>query len=191
MKEVTLKDLGTVTTGFTFRKKIEADPSGGFLVIQGKNIRKDRSLDTSDLTPIRLPSGSRVEGKLIELNDILVMCRGDFPYATHITESLPPTVAQNSFSSLRLHDPTSILPAYLTLILNQSLIQNRIRQQIRGTNIPYLSIEALRNLRVPLQPIEKQASILALHNSIRFEQELHRQLETARLELLDALILSD
>lgn len=191
MNEVALSEIADVTTGFPFRKKIEADPKGEFLVIQGKDIRSDRTLNTEGLTPIRLPAGSRVGGKLIEMNDILMMCRGEFPYATHVPDRLPPTVAQNSFSVLRLHDPMATIPSYLALVLNQSRVQRQIRQRIKGTKIPYLGIEQLRGLQVPLQPLERQASILALYEGMLRERQFHRDLESARRGLLDALLIQD
>jgi restriction endonuclease S subunit len=191
MKEVELGEIATVTSGFAFRKKIEPDPTGGFFVIQGKDIRSDHTLRTGDLTPIRLPAGSRVSGKLIEAGNILVMCRGEFPYATHVADQLPPTVAQNSFSVLQSLNPNEVIPAYLTLVLNQSAVQRQIRQRIKGTKIPYLSIENLRNLKIPHQPIRHQMEMLALHDSMKHERQLHRTLEKRRRNLLDALLLKN
>jgi len=189
MQERPLESIADVQTGFPFRGKIESDPESNYRVIQGKDIQPDLSYDPKKLTRFNVPPRARPEGKLLQKDDIIVMTRTDSPYAVRITEALPHIVVQNSFNTIRIKSTESVLPGYLAMMLNQGLLRARIATLLKGSNIPYIRIEDLRNLSIPLPSIERQQQLTELEAAFRHEQNLHRQLETERQALLDALIL--
>lgn len=190
MIEKPLSSLADVQTGYPFRGKVEGDPNGSFCVIQSRDIRNDLSLKTSELTKFKMPASARSESKLLQPGDLLVMSRTDKPYAIQLPDDLPPSVAHTSFYSIRIRATNTLRNEFLVLLLNSNLLQNRLQSLIKGTSIPYIRIDDLRSLSIPLPPLEKQQQIVRLHQSFQREAELHRKLEATRQELIDELILS-
>ncbi|MCB1129603.1 MAG: restriction endonuclease subunit S [Verrucomicrobiae bacterium] len=186
-----LGEIARILTGYTFRTRIEDDPGGSFLVIQGKDIRSDRSLDTENLTRIHLPQRSHSdEEKWVKPGDVLLMTRGDYNYGVFIDTTLPPTVTQNSFCTLRVNENTEVYPDFLATILNQPTLQGRLKSLRSGSSIPNITLGALRELEIPLPPLSIQSEIVHLSRQIHHEKALSDQLHIARLRQLDALAAS-
>ncbi len=188
---VPLADLARILTGYTFRARIENDPGGSFRVIQGKDIRSDRSLDAQNLTRIHLPDRSWSDPeKWVKPGDVLLMTRGDHNYAVFIETALPPTVTQNSFCTLRVTDESVLLSDYLATILNQPALQARLKALRSGSSIPNITLGALKNLEIPLPPLPIQREIVTLSRLIHREKALADQIHAARLRQLDTLAAS-
>lgn len=189
MRIVKLQDIADVLTGYPFRTKVEHDPQGDLRVIQVKDILKDRTLNPDKLTQIRLTGKARPEKKFVHRDDVLVMTRTEKPYAVHLRQELPRTVVQNSFNTVRLRTPGEMEPEFLAMLLNQSLMQSKMAARIKGSSIPYMRVEDLTSLPVPIPSIERQRVLVALEKTLRRERKLHRELEKARQDQLDGLIL--
>ncbi len=188
---VQLGKIARILTGYTFRTRIEDTPSGRFRVIQGRDIRADRSLDAENLTRIHLPERSWSDpGKWVKPGDVLLMTRGDHNYAVFIETALPPTVTQNSFCTLRVIDETSLLPDYLATILNQPNLQARLKALRSGSSIPNITLGALKNIEIPLTTLPIQREIVTLSRLIHREKALASQIHAARLRQLDTLAAS-
>lgn len=185
---VQLDEFARILTGHTFRTRIEDTPNGQFRVVQGKDIRPDCSLDGENLTRIHLPERTRPDPeKWVKPGDILLMTRGDHNYAVFIESPLPPTVTQNSFCTLRVNDAATLLPDYLSTILNQPTLQARLKSLRSGSSIPNITLGALRNLEIPLPPLPIQHEIVNLSRLIHREKALADQIHAARLRQLDSL----
>lgn len=194
MKETTLNQLAEVQTGYPFRKKVEHDPRGDVAVVQARDVREvqgERMLDADGLCRIRLPAGSRPEGKFLQPGDVLYMIRSETPYAVGIFDLPLRAVAQNSFNVIRLKPGAGLLPAYLVMVLNQPLMQARVGALMKQGTVPYVQIEDLRNLTVPVPPAERQRDLVNLEKKLARQRVLHRQLETLRQQELNALILEN
>lgn len=191
MKHLNLEDIADVETGYPFRGKLEDDPSGDIRVIQAKDIRADMTFDPERLTRIRSKAKSRFGKKLVNQGDVIYMTRTAHPYAAYIPMQLPDTVVQNSFATLRLRSPGDVLPEFLAMLLNQSLMRSRITACIRGATVPYVQLGDLKKLKLPLPSLDRQKALVGLETAMRHEESLNRQLEQARKEQLDALILSE
>lgn len=191
MKELALADIADVLSGYSFRTKVEHDPEGDLRVIQARDIRADLTLDLGGLTRIRLKDAARPERKLVKRDDVLVMVRTEQPYAVHLPEDMPPAIVQNSFNTLRVRSE-AVLPEFLAMMLNQGVMQSRMTAAIAATaTIPYIKVQDLRALKVPVPPLERQRTLVALEQALRREQALHRALQKARQAQLEALILID
>ncbi len=188
MFEMCLSDLAEVQTGYPFRSKVEHDPKGDIRVIQGKDIDPHLRFDVAKLTRIRLKGSARPENKFIQRDDVIFMTRSEKPYAVHVADEMPPTVVQNSFNTLRLLSTRDMLPEFLAMILNQSLMEARIAAHIKRATIPYIRVQDLRGVMVPVPPLSRQHSLVSLEQTLIRERQLHRELEFARLQQLDSLI---
>jgi hypothetical protein len=183
-----LGKVARIHTGHSFRSRIQHDPVGYFRVIQGKDIRSDRTLDAENLTRVHIPEHSRSKpDKWVKRDDILLMTRGDHNYAVFIDTPLPPTVTQNSFCTLRVINETTLLPNYLATVLNQPALQARLKSLRSGSSIPNITLGALRNLEIPLPPLPIQREIVNLSRLIHREKALADKIHAARLRQLDAL----
>ena len=189
MQESPLQEIAEVQTGYPFRTKVESAPDGDLRVIQGKDVEEGRALDPEALMRIRLPGRSRPREKLVRKDDVIVMIRSERPFAVHLACEMPPAVVQNSFNTLRLRSADRMTPEFLAMILNQSLMRSRIAALLKGSTIPYVRVEDLRAVLVPVPALDRQRSLVALEQAQRRERELHRELELARQQWLDALIL--
>ncbi len=188
---VPLEKLTRILTGYTFRTRIEDDPGGFFRVIQGKDIRPDCSLNVDNLTPIHLPDRSYTDPeKWVKPGDVLLMTRGEYNYAVPIESTLPPTVTQNSFCTLRVIEDAEILSDYLATILNQPALQAQLKSLRSGSSIPNITLGALKQLKIPVPPLHFQSEIVNLARAIREEKSLADQIHFARLRQLDALTAS-
>lgn len=188
---VPLREITRILTGYTFRTRIEDTPAGQFRVIQGKDIRADRTLDAENLTRIHLSDRSWSDpDKWVKPGDVLLMTRGDHNYAVFIDAALPPTVTQNSFCTLRVIEETTLLPDYLATILNQPTLQARLKALRSGSSIPNITLGALKNLEIPLPPLPIQREIVTLSQLIHREKSLADQIHAARLRQLDTLAAS-
>jgi Type I restriction modification DNA specificity domain len=188
---VPLGEVARILTGYTFRTRIEDTPNGRFRVIQGKDIRADRSLDAENLTHIHLPDRSWSDPeKWVKVGDVLLMTRGEHNYAVFIETALPPTVTQNSFCTLRVTDESALLSDYLATILNQPTLQARLKALRSGSSIPNITLGALKNLDIPLPPLPIQREIVTLSRLIHREKALADQIHAARLRQLDTLAAS-
>jgi hypothetical protein len=188
---VPLREIARILTGYTFRTRIEDSPTGRFRVVQGKDIRADRTLDAENLTRIQLSDRSWSDPeKWVKPGDVLIMTRGDHNYAVFIETTLPPTVTQNSFCTLRVADESALLPDYLATILNQPTLQARLKALRSGSSIPNITLGALKNLEIPLPPLPIQREIVTLSRLINREKALADQIHAARLRQLDTLAAS-
>ncbi|MBL9160979.1 MAG: restriction endonuclease subunit S [Verrucomicrobiales bacterium] len=191
MTEKPLDSIAEVMTGYPFRGRVESIPDGDLRVIQARDVVDGQLVDLDRLTRIRLPGRARPAEKFVQRDDVIVMIRSEKPYAVHLPFEMPPTVVQNSFNTLRIHRGIPLIPEFLAMILNQSLMRARLAELIKGSTIPYIRVEDLRSVMVPLPPIERQRCLVALESAQRRERQLHRELESARQEWLDAMILAN
>lgn len=188
--EQALTTLADIQTGYPFRGKVKGDPLGSHIAIQSRDIDDALNLKLDGITRFRMPANARSEGKQLQSGDILVMSRTEKPYAIQIPQAFPPAVAHTSFYTIRIRKEDRLLASFLTLSLNSNLLQNRLQSLIKGTSIPYIRIDDLRTLPIPLPTLEKQKQIVRLHEAFLREAALHRKLEATRQELIDDLILS-
>lgn len=82
-----------------------------------------------------------------------------------------PTAASSHFYIVRT-DTGRLDPGYLVWFLNHPRTKRVLEAENRGTHLPFLPIQALRQLDVPLPPIERQRHIAHVDELTRCESEL-------------------
>lgn len=73
-------------------------------------------------------------------------------------------------------DEKQILGEYLAYYLNSSFAQNYFQTKARGTAIPMIRISDLKEMSIPIPPIEKQKQIIALMQESEKQISLFTQL---------------
>jgi restriction endonuclease S subunit len=105
-----------------------------------------------------------------------VLIRLSNPYtAIHITSELEGLVIPSLFAIVR-SDKNEIDPGYLSFILNSDSIKQSYFKNSMGITIPVITMQTIRETRVPLPPLEKQRLISKINELMIKEKRLHQQL---------------
>jgi restriction endonuclease S subunit len=115
-------------------------------------------------------------------NDLVIANRGTRMTAALVPEGLE-AIASGQLFIVRPHSDR-ITPEFLHWFLNLATTQDRLRAQSCGSYVKTLPVTALRELPVPLIPLELQTKLCALADLARRERELLRLLAEKRGILL-------
>jgi len=94
-------------------------------------------------------------------------------------------VASPSFLIIRIDDPTRILSEYLCGFLNLPSTRQLLTAQAQGSAITSLSKADLEEFEIPLPPLERQRSCIALTRLHRREQALYKAIAERRRQITD------
>lgn len=142
-----------------------------------KDISPSDGIRWSECVPTELTGKRRPD--YLSPGDILVAARGSHNYAVLVDDGLLATgkqaVAAPHFYLVRLTTDT-ILPEFLSWLLNQAPAQRHLNQNAEGTLTKSIRRSVLEDTPVAVPPIARQRAILAMASSLRHEQRLVRQL---------------
>lgn len=131
----------------------------GAVFIRTQDINKDR-LDLSDAAYVSLPE--RVEGKrsLVRPGDLLITITGaNVGKVAVVPADVPESYVSQSVGLVRLRDAR--LAYYLHLFLQaESAGRGHVNSMVYGLGRPVLSLENLRNIPLPLPPLNEQMRIV-------------------------------
>lgn len=180
-----LGELAEIRMGYPFRGRVERVESGGCLLVQMGDVRADSLEVAPHLAHVEAPANW--EKHVLNPGDVLLVARGlRNDAAMFVGEALKVIAAPHLFV---LRANSSVARAeYLTWLLNQSATQTKIRSIRAGTDIPFVPLEALSLLRVPLPSLELQSRLASIRRLSRQEQELLEQISERRRLLIDATI---
>src|SRR5690554_1851704 len=133
-KKVLLKSIitpGGISSGYSFRGRVQGVPDGNLRVVQLKDMEHDYSSIGSDCT---LVDGSDIREKYyLEVGDILFISKGTNNYASvfKLDDGIP-TVASSVFYVIKV-DSTKADPYYISWLINAVEIQHYIQANATGT----------------------------------------------------------
>lgn len=177
-----LRQLFTISTGYTFRDAIATMEPGNTAVVQA-----------GDITAARLASVPRIAfdnpRHMLQAGDILISARGSVVART-VTPDLLPAIAASSVFVLRpiLDD---LNPRFVARYLNSAYGQAALRQIATGAYIKSLRKPDIASLQIPQPPVATQDIIVRLHDVIdenrkllRLKDELLQQLDNSVINQL-------
>lgn len=175
-----MKPLGSyvsITCGFHYRSKIKPSEKGEWRVVQGREVKHDLTWDIQKM-PLITPSPAERQAK-VKAGDILVLSRGDRPYAMTVPDWPWPALASSSFYILRTRRD-QLLPEYLAWWLNTPATVEKLTATMRGAKIRWLPRGAL--LETPIEPpsTARQQDIATAAALIAEEERLHAELSAER-----------
>ncbi|MFH5885311.1 restriction endonuclease subunit S [Halalkalibaculum sp. DA3122] len=181
-----LTEIVNISTGYSFRSKINHDPEGETKVIQMSDVDKYRGIIPEGLQSI---SGfePRKDRYFLEPGDVIMISKGYNINAFIVPPGLGKVVAVNSFLVMKVKT-SKILPEYLAWFLNSNRTQHFFQAVAAGTNIPNLSIRALEGLDIDPPPIERQVKLIELDRLKRREIYLHQQIASKKEQLVDTML---
>ena len=165
--------LYSISSGFSFRNKIENDENGDLLVVQMKDLRDSYSVIGNNLTKV----SSELVGRsyTLEKGDVLFIAKGSNNYSLEFNLNLPNVIASSAFFVLR-PDTATVAPGYLAWYLNQVDAQRYFKQNTAGTYIPNINIGTVENISIEIPSMEIQRKIVAMDQLRRRERLLHEEI---------------
>lgn len=172
-----LGELAQVQMGYPFRTRLEQDPAGDIAVIQMKDIDVANLVRVEEAIRVSLPRGK--SHHLLCPGDLLFRSRGQSNGAAQVAEGIGAAVVAAPLLRIR---PRSVLPEYLCWFLNSPLAQAQLAAVAVGTSVRMISVEALKDLEVPLPPetvqrrVAEAAALAEREHSVgtRIAEERHR-----------------
>ena len=178
-----LGDVARVSTGYPFRRKVEAEEGGDIVVIQIKDVDSTEGISEGGTIVLR-SEGGKYENHLLQAGDLLFQSRGS-RHPVAVVEGGVRGIAATGLHVIR-PDPERVMPHYLAWWLNHPQSQTRLTGVARGTYIPFISAGELVAFRVALPSLAVQTRIVEIDHLRRLEQKLGARLEQLNQQLVDA-----
>jgi hypothetical protein len=182
-----LADLADILPGLAFRSRIEAEPTGGYAIIQARDLGAGGYVQLDSAARIRsLPVSPR--GGFLQTGDVLFQPRGArFPAALCDLPQRISAVAAAPLWVLRI-DKTRVIPEFLVAVLMSAATQATLRQAAVGTHVPQVQRQAIESLQIELPDLQSQIKLADLARLERRERELIDRLRNARERLFDLAV---
>ena len=177
--------LYSISSGFSFRTRIENDENGDLLVVQLKDLREGYSAIGDNLT--RVSSALVGRHYTLEKGDILFIAKGSNNYALEFDFNLSNVIASSAFFVLR-PDTATIAPAYLAWYLNQADAQRYLKQNTAGTYIPNINMGTVENMSIQIPSMETQMKIVAIDRLRKRERLLQEEIARKNDVFIQAIL---
>jgi len=180
--------LGTIceiTPGFQFRGRVEPIDSGGFRVIQMKDIEQGYASARLAVDQMTVTNDYGFQDKhLARTGDVVFCARGNNNFSLNMQEPPENTVVSAQFFVLRC-DEKALLPGYLFWYLNSSKAQRILSGIRRGTTTPIVTTKALTELEIPVPDIKTQRLTAEVYRLQLLEKELICTIQKKQDELIE------
>ena len=180
-----LKDIVTITAGYTVRSKVVEDPSGDMSILQKKDVRYDTGISWTNLT--RMNQVGKRKPTYLKQEDVVFSGRGTRIFAAPVEISPTDVAATHQFFVLSPIEQ-SLSAVYLSWYINSKGAQRYFWTNAGGTSIINVTLEVLGNLPVPVPSQKDIMTITNLIKAINKEEELSHQLKMKRQKLLESII---
>lgn len=180
-----LADIAEISSGYTFRERLDAYPDGDVAVLQMKNISPDDRVLTQDLPRVGLADLNARQS--LREGDILFRARGLFHTAAVLTGNLGNAVAAAPLMLIRVSSP-KVSPEYLRWFINHPGTQAKLVNLAAGSYVRTLNKAAIAELDVPLPSLGRQRLIAAIAELGRQEAELLTQIAERKRRLLEEVL---
>jgi len=183
---VKLLDLVDIKTGVTFRNRLLDNLNGEVEVIQMKDLDADCVI--SDRL-VRINDDLIKPKHLLQPGQLILLAKGKATRACLIGNTNRKLVISSAFFSLKVKNPERVTPAYLQWYLNLPPAEQYFRAHATGTSMFSLPMSVLKNLDIPLPPLELQKQVLEVVRMRLEEKRTQRELEEKRDEYIRELLL--
>jgi restriction endonuclease S subunit len=164
-KTIKLSQIANIQSGYSFRGKIVDEEGATTGVLQAKDI-SGLYPDENTLARTRLKFS---QSRVVKNGDVLLTSRGSFRAASAKFKGA--VIASSSLFTVRIDNP-SFLPDYVAIYLNSDPAQYYFQQNARGATIQSLTIDALREIKVPVLPVDAQQTIINLYRNVVDQQAI-------------------
>ena len=180
-----LHDIAEIRTGYPFRERPVRVSSGGYGLVQMGDLDTVTGWVKENLEQVEVTAN--FESHRLRIGDVLLASRGERNDAAQFGGDFE-AVAAAHLLVIRLKPDCGVHPFFLAWFLNQPNTQSRLRAVRSGTNIPFLPVEALRLLEIPVPKNELQHHMVHLHQLSMEEERLVQQIQVKRRELMTGVM---
>jgi restriction endonuclease S subunit len=181
-----LSNIAEISTGYSFRSKIEHVPEGDTKVIQMSDVGRRKGINAEDLSSIA-DFNPRSDRYFLEAGDIIMTSRGHNLYAYLVPEGLGRVVPINSFLIIKCAKD-KVLPEFLVWYLNTDRMQHNIHVLAGGTNIPSLPKKSLESMHIFIPSIQQQETLAKIESLKKQEVGLLRELASKKESFIDTVL---
>lgn len=164
-----LKDIATVSSGVTFRSRVEVSNNGGVRVIQMKDLGDDNFVHLNETVHVDLSTPK--PNQLARLGDIIFRSRGQTNTAALLQEKVKNTIVAAPLFRVR-PDIKKVMPEFLLWWINQPSSQSYLASRSIGTVVKMISKQGLEDLEVNLPSLKRQRKIAEFFSLSMREQQL-------------------
>ena len=186
VQKISVSALCTVSTGWSFRGRIDPAEGAGTVVVQMRDI----SLFGVDwVSCVRTEVSGRREPDWLRPGDILFPARGNVSQAVLVDGRIGSlqAVAAPHFFVLRV-TRSDVLPAWLVWWLNQEPAQRHLEQNAQSsTLVRNIARPALESVQVALPPLPRQEQIIGLARAMQREDALLHRLRQTSQQIMTGL----
>ena len=180
----------SIQTGFQVRGKVQPDSQGNYTLIQVKDSIRSvlYHIKSENLDKIFIPEEKRkfMNKYLVQKNDVLYLSKLN-PGAFRYTGSIENTIPMAHFYIL--HPKTDIINSdYLCWALNQDFMKPHIQKCLKRTILPFISKDALMNLKIPLPSFATQKKIISFLKLMAQEKEIQKTMDKKKSVLINTVL---
>ena len=191
-KQIKLSNIITIPiqTGFQVRGKVQSDSQGNYTLIQVKDTIRSvlYHIKSENLDKIVVPKEKRkfLNKYLVQKNDVLYISKLN-PGAFRYTGSIENTMPMAHFYILR--PKTNIIDSdYLCWALNQGFMKPYVQRCLKGTILPFISKDALINLKIPLPNFATQKKIINFLKLMAQEKKIQETMDKKKKVLINTIL---
>jgi restriction endonuclease S subunit len=183
---INLEDISDISTGVTFRSRLEPEVSGGVRVIQMKDLGTNNRVNLDNI--ISIHSKPPKESNLIKKGDIIFRARGQSTTAVILDTNCHNTIVAAPLLRIRVTDK-NVLPEYLLWYINQPSSQAYFMSHSEGTLLKMINKKWLGYLKVDLPSIKQQRIISGLYELLLQELQLLELIKKKREEYIQGTLM--
>lgn len=133
----------------------------GIKFLRVENLNNDSTLNFENIKYIDEDTHKGFLKRSILLEeDVLISIAGTLGKTAIVKKEDLPLNTNQAICFIRLQNKNMILPKYLCLLYNSSIIRGEILKKAKVTAIPNLTLEIIGNTPIPLPPLEEQERIV-------------------------------
>ncbi len=184
--KMTLNEIADIKSGFTFRTSIEDQTDGNIRILQIKDMRCNRLIQSDVLMLPKVVWEGRGEPPILQRGDVVLTARGENTRAAWL-DCDEPMIASSQLFIIRPKQ-AKILPAYLCWFLNNAEASRKhFEANLTGSSMPALNKVTVSALPIHVVPLALQQQILAIQDIADQEINVLDQLKKNRQQMLKAL----
>ncbi len=188
LERVSLKEVVTVQTGYSFRSRLDTSERGNVAVIQMKDLRDDNNtVDCKNL--VRIDMDRVKEHHLTRKGDLVFRSRGLVTTSAVLLEDPGRAVVAAPLLRIRINDYDRVLPEYLNWYIGQREVQLFLDSRAKGTFQKMIGKEAIEDLEVFLPVLEKQKCIVEVAKLSGHEQALLHEIAEKKDQYISTVLM--
>lgn len=153
-----LKDIAEIIKGYSFRS-VELKVKGQYLILSGRNIKNGKIILTNRDKYCNLIKNQRFRNRVLQEGDIYIsLIFRDPKIYIYKKNDIPAIINQNG-AIIRSRN-NKYIAEYLKTLEGKEVFEKQIDRKRVGRVIPHLTINALKQIRIPIIPIENLNSVV-------------------------------